>query len=282
VQWHYHPLSVEVDAPPNGRLHGGEATLFAALSIADKIDTLAGYFGLGMIPTGSSDPFGLRRAAQGVIRVLLDFWIVEASERRPSMRRLVMAAIEGHSAPRARSREQVAIDLERFLLERLRFVLVARGFPSDEVEAALGARAPDALDDPRECLLRLEALHHARSQAVEDFAHLAVAFKRAKNILGDGEHAAPDPSLYERDAERDLDAAVTRLSAGSGGYEERLKSLAGLRGPVDRFFEEVLVMAEDSRIRANRLGLLARTLALFFRVADISSLSEERASHADK
>ncbi|MBN2371227.1 MAG: glycine--tRNA ligase subunit beta [Vicinamibacteria bacterium] len=273
VQWHYHPLSIDADAPPFGRMHGGEIALFAALSVADKLDTLAGCFGLGLIPTGSSDPFGLRRAAQGVIRVLLDFWDVDAGEKRPSMRRLVMAAIEGHEVPTGRSREEIAADLERFLIERLRFMLVARGFPPDEVDAALGAREPDALDDPRECHLRLEALHRARSEAAEDFAHLAVAFKRAKNILGDGVHAAPDTSLYARDAERDLDAEVTRLSKVGSGYEERLKALSGLRGPVDRFFEEVLVMDEDPRIRENRLGLLARTLALFLRVADVASLT---------
>jgi glycyl-tRNA synthetase beta chain len=273
VQWHYHPLSIEAEAAPAGKLHGSEATVFGAVSIADKLDSLAGYFGLGLVPTGSSDPFGLRRAAQGVVRVLIDFWNAASAEQRPSLRKLVAAAVAGHAGQQKRPPAEIAADLEAFLLDRLRYVLVARGHAADEVEAVLGAREPDALDDPHECALRLAALRRVRSEAKEDFAHLAVAFKRAKNILGDARPGAPDPALFEGDAERELHAAVTRLAASAGDYEARLRALATLRAPVDRFFDDVLVMAEDEKVRANRLGLLAQGLALFYRVADISRLA---------
>src|SRR5437773_3570426 len=272
VRWHYHPRSVEEEAPPKGAVEGSDATVFGAVSVADKLDSLAGYFGLGLAPTGSSDPFGLRRAAQGAVRVLLDFWQAGPDEKRPSLRRLVAAAIAGHDGRLKRAPADVAQELEAFLLERLRYVLVARGYPADEVESVLGARDPDALDDPHEAALRLRALHRVRSEAHEDFEHLAVAFKRAKNILGDQPAAPVDAGLLTEAAERELHAAVARLSGTNGAYEGRLRALAGLRAPVDRFFDDVLVMAEDEKIRANRLGLLAQALSLFYRIADISKL----------
>jgi glycyl-tRNA synthetase beta chain len=273
VQWHYHPLSVEETAPPRGAVAGGDATIFSAVSMADKLDTLAGYFGLDLAPTGSSDPFGLRRAAQGVVRLLLDFWVADMAEGRPSLRRLAVQAVAGYEGVLKRPAADTVRDLEAFFLDRLRYVLAARGYPADEVEAVLGAREPDALDDPHEAGLRLDALHRVRSEARDDFEHLAVAFKRAKNILGEGAHGPADPALFQEPAERELHEAVAKLQAVNGGYEARLRSLAGLRGPVDRFFDDVLVMAEDPRVRANRLGLLSPALSLFYRIADISKLS---------
>jgi glycyl-tRNA synthetase beta chain len=272
VRWHYHPLSVEEEAAPKGAVEGSDATVFGAVSLADKLDSLTGYFGLGLAPTGSSDPYGLRRAAQGAVRVLLDFWHAGPDERRPSLRRLVAAALAGYEGRLKRPAADVASELEAFFLDRLRYVLVARGYPADEVESVLGAREPDALDDPHEAWLRLKALHRVRAEAREDFEHLAVAFKRAKNILGEQKAPAVDAGLLTEAAERELHAAVARLSGTDGSYEGRLRALAGLRAPVDRFFDDVLVMAEDEKIRANRLGLLSKALSLFYRIADISKL----------
>ncbi len=272
VRWHYHPLSIEEGSAPAKALTGGEATVFGAVSIADKLDTLAGYFGLGLMPTGSSDPYGLRRGAQGVIRVLLDFWSAAEAEERPSLRRLAAAAVAGYQGALPRTGTEVASELEAFLLERLRYLLVARGYPADEVDAALGAREPDALDDPHEAWLRLKALHRVRAEAGADFEALAVAFKRARNILGERREGRSDPALFREDAERALDGVVAGLQSQDGGYESRLRALASLRAPVDRFFADVLVMAEDPKLRENRLALLARTLSLFYRIADISKL----------
>ncbi len=263
VRWHYHPVSAEDEGAPR-------TAVFAAVSLADKLDSLAGYFGLGLVPSGSSDPFGLRRAALGVVRTVVDLW---PDGPRPNLRRLAAQAIDGYGGDlRPRPAAEIARDLEGFLLDRLRYVLAARGFAADEVEAVLGAREPDALDDPHEALLRLRALNRVRQEAREDFEHLAVAFKRAKNILGDAAEATVDAQLLSEEAERNLHAAVARQREVDGGYEGRLRALAGLRGPVDRFFDDVLVMAEDPRVRANRLGLLKEALALFYRIADISKL----------
>jgi glycyl-tRNA synthetase beta chain len=273
VRWHYHPVSVEEgSAPAHEFADVATARVFAAVSVADKLDTMAGYFGLGLVPTGSSDPFGLRRAGQGAVRALLDFWSVPADRKRPSLRRLIAGALNGYEARLKKPRADVERELEAFLLDRLRYVLVTRGFAADEVEAVLAAREPDALDDPQECLQRVRALHAVRLEATEDFDHLAVAFKRARNILA-GQPAGPvDRALLGEAAERDLHDAVGRLAETNGGYEARLRALATLRGPVDRFFDDVMVMAEDPKVRANRLGLLSQALSLFYRIADISKL----------
>jgi glycyl-tRNA synthetase beta chain len=273
VRWHYHPVSVEEGtAPAHEFADVSTSRVFAAVSVADKMDTLAGYFGLGLAPTGSSDPFGLRRAGQGVIRALLDFWPAGESGKRPSVRRLITGALDGYEGRLKKPRADVERDLEAFLFDRMRYVLVTRGFAADEVEAALAAREPDALDDPQECLQRVRALHRVRLEATEDFDHLAVAFKRARNILAGQAPASVDRSLLGEAAERELHEAVGRLSGIDGGYESRLRSLAGLRAPVDRFFDDVMVMAEDPKVRANRLGLLSQALSLFYRIADISKL----------
>ncbi len=270
VRWHYHPVSVEEgSAPAHEFADVGTSRVFAAVSVSDKLDTLAGYFGLGLMPTGSSDPFGLRRAGQGAIRALLDFW---PGEKRPSLRRLISSALNGYEGKLKKPRAEVERELGEFLLDRMRYVLVTRGFAADEVEAVLAAREPDALDDPQEALLRLRALHGVRLEATADFDALAIAFKRARNILAGQPSGTVDAALLGEAAERDLHAAVGRLQETDGGYEARLRALATLRGPVDRFFDGVMVMAEDPKVRANRLGLLTQALSLFYRIADISKL----------
>jgi glycyl-tRNA synthetase beta chain len=207
-----------------------------------------------------------------VVRVLIDFWHADESERRPSLRKLAADAIAGYAGKLKRAEADVVRDLETFFLDRLRYVFGARGFAADEVEAVLSARDPDALDDPHEAWKRVQALHRVRLEATGDFEALAVAFKRAKNILGAQPPADVDTALLQEPAERELHAAVARLQGVNGGYESRLRSLSGLRAPVDHFFDDVLVMAEDPRLRANRLGLLSQALSLFYRIADISKL----------
>jgi glycyl-tRNA synthetase beta chain len=270
VRWHYHPVSLETDAAPAGKLRGPALAVFAAVSLADKLDTLAGYFGLGLHPTGSSDPFGLRRAGQGVVRVLLDFWPEGGA---PALESLVASAAKGHRAALKTPAESVAKSVRAFLVDRLEHVLVARGFPAEEVSAVLGTPDVDPLADARDTLRRVEALHRGRAEARESFEHLAAAFKRAKNILTkDAGSAGVEPALFEGDAERELHAAVEKVAATDGGYDARLAALATLSKPVDRFFDDVLVMAEDAKVRGNRLALLRRTLSLFYRIADISRL----------
>lgn len=290
VRFHYHPIAVEPDAAPAAAFAGRDeqARVFAAVSIADKLDTLAGYFGIGENPTGSRDPYGLRRAAQGAVRAVLDFWRPAAGEAAPDLQALAAAAVRGYpSLPQPA--DATTRSVEAFLLERLEYVLSARGLAPDEVSAAV--QAPDAaqpsrpaagaaplassraLANPIDAQQRALALQHVRRELPEDLSALAEAFKRAKNIVAQGGAAgAVDPALFEADAERALHAAVVRLGQQRGSYQDRLRGLAALRAPVARFFDDVLVMADDPRVRANRLALLDQTLTLFYQIADISRL----------
>jgi glycyl-tRNA synthetase beta chain len=184
----------------------------------------------------------------------------------------VSAAVEGHG-PLKQPAGAAADAARAFLLDRLAYVLTARGFAPDEVAAVVGAPLARALADPVDAQARAAALQRVRREVPADFAALAEAFKRAKNILAQtAPAAAVDPGLFEADAERALHAAVSRVEEAAGAYEDRLRGLASLRAPVGRFFDDVLVMAEDPRVRGNRLALLKQTLSLFYRIADISSL----------
>jgi glycyl-tRNA synthetase beta chain len=258
----------------------------AAVSLADKLDTLAGYFGLGESPTGSRDPYGLRRAGQGAVRAVVDHWSPKAEERVPDLEALAAVAVEGYGRLKQPAEKTTAV-VSMFLLDRLEYVLETRGFSHDEVAAVVYAPDPAerspafgsaprrirALADPIDALRRVEALQRVRREVPEDFAALAEAFKRAKNILT---QAPPSPSvdttLFEAEAERALFEAVSRLENTAGSYDERLRGLARLRAPVSRFFDDVLVMAKEPHVRGNRLALLNSTLSLFYHIADISKL----------
>jgi glycyl-tRNA synthetase beta chain len=287
VRWHYHPIALgKLDSPDLELVEeGADTRVFAVVSLADKLDTLAGYFGLGLNPTGSSDPFGLRRAAQGVVRVLLDFWRPNVGEPRPSLSALARKAIEGYGPLLKSDPEKLAWAVEWFFLERIAFVFTSRGYPADEVRAVIyadddepgpafaeGAGKILVLKDVKDAYERLEALNRVRAENPEDFANLAMAFKRAKNILEKRLPASVDPSRLKEPAEFELYQAVSSLAGANGTYEARLRALASLRVPVDRFFEGVRVMVDESELQENRLALLNQTLSLFYRIADISKL----------
>jgi len=284
VRWHYHPIAVEPDAEPAAAFagHDDAARVFAAVALADKLDTLAGYFGIGESPTGSRDPYGLRRAGQGAVRAVLDFWRPKAGETPPDLSALVAAAVAAYP-PLEQPADVTTRNVQAFLLDRLEYVLSARGLAADEIAAAVyapdadescgGAKRSRALVDAVDARDRSLALQRVRRELPDDFAALAEAFKRAKNIVAQAEAVASvDPALFEADAERALFEATSRLRQAKGSNEERLRALASLRAPVGRFFDDVLVMAEDPRVRGNRLALLQQTLSLFYQVADISRL----------
>ncbi|HMM55270.1 MAG TPA: glycine--tRNA ligase subunit beta [Candidatus Desulfobacillus sp.] len=237
------------------------------LALADKLETLAGLFGIGQQPTGDKDPFALRRHALGVIRILVERGIALPL---PGLIEAAFAAFPAGLADESRN------DLSAFILERFAGLLREQGYSPQEVDAVLSL-APARLDlVPR----RLDAVR-AFGQLPEA-ASLAAANKRVGNILkkaGGGMPAEVDATLLQEPAEAALSVALT--SAGTqaddayvrGDYAGSLKALAALKQPVDDFFDRVMVNVDDAALRGNRLALLARLHAAMNRVADLSRLS---------
>lgn len=232
------------------------------LSIADKTDTIGGMFGLGLEPTGSKDPFGLRRAANGIVKML-------AEAKLP----VLLSEIAGLGSEHAAT----ATKVEGFFAERVEFYLKdVKGYAYDVVKAVLAAGA----DDVPDAVARAQAVTDVRGS--EDFAAVSAAFKRMRNILTQarekGEAAAWTPDFLVEPAERTLAEESGRLAAWVEGqrrekhYVEALQSIATLRPHVDDFFEKVMVMAPEEKLRAARLGLLNRVLQDFSRVADFSEI----------
>jgi glycyl-tRNA synthetase beta chain len=249
----------------------------AVLSLADKLDTLAGCFAVGDMPTGSRDPFALRRAANGVVRIIHDSSIqISVAESAQKA-----TAIHANLPPSATAKAP-AEDLLAFLEERARYHFrEALGFAYDEVNAAFAAGWDDLLD----LEARLKATHGIRP--TENFVPLAAAFKRIRNILeqasakGRAPGKSVSPELLEDGPERvlwerfrTLQAEVARLREKKR-YAEALRSIASLRPDVDLFFDKVLVNAEDPAVRRNRLALLSQMLAEFSTIADFSEIVAE-------
>lgn len=270
IRWHYHPVAIEPDAAPAARLEGAAQEVFSVVALVDKMDTLIGYFGLGQIPSGSSDPFGLRRAGQGVIRILLDFWTAAP----PRLDDVIADGHRLHGSSLKKSTAEVQASLRAFLIERLRGVLSARAVGSaDEIEAVLQARV-DPLEDVRATAKRLHDLSLVRSEKRDVFSDLAEAFKRARNIVGDTATGEVEPSAFVDQAERDLYDAILKAEAVPASFAAaRFQQIAWAHASVDQFFKQVMVMADDPKVRANRLALLSRLLNLVYEVADLSRLA---------
>ncbi|WP_027350165.1 glycine--tRNA ligase subunit beta [Halotalea alkalilenta] len=242
-----------------------------ALALADRLDTLTGIFGIGQRPTGAKDPFALRRAAIGVLNILIK------GEFDLDLKALLQLAVEQHVELSDDDRQGLALDVLDYMLERLRAWAQDEGIDTDVYNAVRARPVTRPLDFAR----RLRAVQAFGARA--ESKALAAANKRVANILAKHEEPLPaevDPTLFESDAERDLAAAVQRLREETapllahGAYQPALDALATLQGPVDAFFEQVMVMAEDPRTRGNRLALLASLQALFLEVADISLLPQ--------
>jgi len=236
-------------------------------ALADKLETLVGLFGIGEKPTGERDPFGLRRHALGVLRMLM-----EKSLPLPLARMLALAQSEFTGV---KGFKPADAELTEFLYDRLRGLLRDTGYTANEVEAVV-AQAPARIDLVPSQLAAVRAF-----MELPEAESLAAANKRIGNILKKAEDvaAAFDAALLMEPAERALGDAFAgvqpvaeRLHA-SGDYAGMLKALAPLKLPVDRFFDEVMVNVDDAKLRANRLGLLAALRATMNRVADISKLT---------
>jgi glycyl-tRNA synthetase beta chain len=244
---HYKPVAMDDEVP---------ATLEGqVLALADKLDTLRGCFEIGLMPTGSRDPFALRRAAQGVIKILAEGKV-----------RAKVSQLTGGS-------EQ----LREFLLDRARYYFKdVRGYAYDEVNAVLASGADDLSDMER----RMEAIRAVRP--TENFEPLAASFKRIQNILRQAQFQPPgnvNPTLLDAGPEADLHNEFLRLrdvvytQRRAQDYRSALEAIASIRPKVDLFFDKVLVNAPEERVRQNRLSLLNSLLSEFSTIADFSEIS---------
>ena len=274
---------------------GGDAIaadrLGQVLSVADRLDTLAGIFAVGMKPSGSKDPFALRRVALGLARTLIEAELeldlhssfIEALELLPdaALTAGIKPGKDGKRPPlNVAQRRAILLDeLLAFVVDRLRGYYAERGFDNAQFEAVLAVQPQSLLDFDR----RLRAV--AAFGRLPEAINLAAANKRVANILRKQAEetgvVAPrqvDPGCFEADAERELAAALeaarhdTGDALDAGDYAAVLERLAQLQAPVDAFFENVLVNADDPAVRANRLALLAQLKAQFATVADIALL----------
>ncbi len=274
----YKPESMEDEVPRT--IEG------AVLSIADKADSIAGMFALGLIPSGSKDPFALRRQANGIVKMIAEHNLGLA---------LDMILIDARQGYRGSEAEKKFVDdkssdtadfycrISDFFRERLEFYLKdAKGYAYDVVNAVLASGFGDVVD----VVARAEAV--ARVRPSEDFEAIGAAFKRIKNILrqasetGKKTAAAFDPAQVSDEAERALAETTNRVAprvrelAGKRDYAAALAEIATIRPTVDTFFDKVMVMVEDENVRANRLALLQSLLNEFSTIADFSEIVTEK------
>ncbi|MCU0951416.1 MAG: glycine--tRNA ligase subunit beta, partial [Burkholderiaceae bacterium] len=298
IEAHYRPRFAG-DALPTTRVG-------TCVALADKLETLVGLFGIGERPTGDRDPFALRRHALGVLRMLIEdrlalsldrlldiglgAFVAESERQRlrqsVEIGKVIQAPITPYQGTEA-LREAVdrfsprqllgdtALALESFIYDRLRGLLRDDGYSANEIEAVVSMK-PQRIDDVAPRLAAVRAF-----LALPEAPSLAAANKRIGNILKKSD-AAPgtvDGAVLLEPAEKELAAAFERIKPhtdaqfAAGDYTAMLTSLAPLKLPVDRFFDDVMVNVDDARLRANRLALLAALRAQMNRVADLSLLA---------
>lgn len=264
---HYLPVNIEDPLPR------GEAG--AIVSAADRIDTLAGFFMIGLVPTGSKDPFALRRAAQGLVLILLNraSWQIDMS-----VEHLIDLALETYGASASAANETRSALLE-FFAERVRTILENAPFSLayDEVAAAMEAGWANSLTDLHD---RTLALREVRNKP--DFLSLLDSAKRIVNITAGTETEAVDAALLSEPAEIRLDALAGTVGeqidelTSLRKYRAALESFAALSGELEKFFVDVLVNVEDERVRTNRMALLKKVGGLVRRIGDVTKIVVDR------
>lgn len=280
IYHHYLPVGVESSGPPARGQLDGAAVPWAAVALADKLDTAVGLFAVGERPTGTRDPFGVRRQLQGAVRILVD--LPELTGREVPVD--LGALLERASRSLPGTFTEYSTELGAFVRDRVRYLFTQRGSGSEEVDAALAATT--GAMQPLLVRRRLDALSAMRGSA--DFEALAVLFKRVKNIAREVS-LQPLPSyphplkreLLTEPAEQallaDYDARAPRIrrALGEGDFRGAMSEAATLRAAVDRFFTEVFVMVDDAPLRASRLMVMVHLRDLVLDIADISQLATE-------
>jgi glycyl-tRNA synthetase beta chain len=261
IEEHYLPLRAGGELP--------QFLLGALVGIADRMDTLVGCFAIGEKPTGNKDSFGLRRQAIGLINIIRGLNI------SLSLNETAAAALTGYAGIVDQNTEVVA-EVLAFIRLRFENEQIASGLPQELVEAATAV----GFDNLADCLARIEALDRIRGQ--ESFRVLAGSFKRIRNIIKDNKATEVNPDLLTEPAEQELFSALAKVREKAlpllwdREYRAALLEMLEMKGPVDRFFEKVMVMADDEAIRQNRLNLLTALGELVLHVGDISKMHMEK------
>ncbi|MBW2163701.1 MAG: glycine--tRNA ligase subunit beta, partial [Deltaproteobacteria bacterium] len=258
IEEHYLPVRSEGKLP--------ESLSGALLSIADKMDTICGTIAIGLKPSGTADPYGLRRLALGILH------IVEERSLSLSLKALIAEASHRLENQLSEVSKELTAEVITFFKRRFSYDLIAKGMDHDVVEAATRVE----FDDVKDCILRARALASVRSRP--EFEPLSTAFKRVMNILKGFEGGAVNPLLLEAEQEKALYEVYlsveekVNVSLESRDYEQALVTLLSLKPQVDSFFDHVMVMTKDVDVRANRLALLWNIACLFLRIGDLSAI----------
>ena len=275
IYFHYLPIGVEAEAPPSREALGVAAVTWAAVSLADKLDSVVGMFSAGERPTGSRDPLGLRRQAQGIVRILVDLPELTGLHTRLTLGSLLARAAEPFGGYGESSTPLLA-----FVADRLGYLFDQRGYDVRNVRAVLHGGIEGV--SPLEARLKLEAL--GEMSGSEALMGVATLLKRVKNITKDVQSGADWGAIQARlvdPAEKTLwshvDAAAPdiRAAAASGDYRASFAGIAGLQPAVAKFFDDVLVMTDDRPLREARLALVATLRDLILGIADISEIVTE-------
>ena len=263
IEEHYMPVSRE------GELPGSD--IGSIVSIADKADTISACFISGLIPTGTQDPYALRRQAIGIINIILEkgYHLSLSEMFETSLDNIVKQAKNKFKEPR----EKVLANLSEFVTERFRNIMISEGYSQDVVDAVVTVE----LDDIVEAQRKIEALSEFRK--APDFEALGIAFKRVVNIVKDHTKTAVEESLFLESVEHELYDSFNKVSKkvnseiSEKNYAKSLSLMKNLKEPVDKYFDGVMVMDENPKLKKNRLSMLSHIRELFFKIADFSKLS---------
>jgi glycyl-tRNA synthetase beta chain len=287
IYYHYLPHGVEADAPPTKAQLGRAAVTWAAVALADKLDTLVGLFSAGEKPTGSRDPYGLRRAAQGVLKILVDLEPLTGVSTRPTLDRMIDQAHEGYglAAPRGDARNALRL----FLMDRLQHLMQARGAGFEEVQTVTGGGVDRVAEISAVDLIEW-ASEWKRVVGTPLFESAAEAHKRAKKIVeaewkpADGRAAREQQQeLLVEPAERELRQHLDRVgeeiqrALTSRQPRKAIEAIASIQPVISRFFDEVRVVVPDGRLKNARLSLLMDFHDAVSRFGDPSVFSSKQA-----
>ena len=256
---HYLPIQAGGELPSDD--------VGAFISLADKIDTICGCFSVGLIPTGTADPYALRRSAIGILAIIMDRGYTI------SIPDLVAKSVQLLETKRQRAADEISDDVVEFIRLRLVNLLSAQSYPVDVIDAVLST----SFVEPIDAVERIKALSSLKK--MDDFEPLAVAFKRVGNIIKGGLEQPVDPTLLSEECEKELFAKLQEVQGrveeyiSERNYTQALETIARLRQPVDTFFDGVMVMVEDESVKNNRLALLTGVAGLFRGIADFRRIA---------